>query len=131
MDDNKVIITANDSYGFEVLSPNFKPEIKIKFALDLPVVKRRLIKDLTQEMEDKKLLQGSESVNQLELDTFSKKYGEALIQAMILDWNLYDENGKLPINGDSLDTKLSARLAGWIFKKASDFFINPDKGENA
>ena len=129
MDDTKVIITDDDIYGFEILSPEFKPEIKVKFALDIPQSKRRGIREIIDSVQsmvkDKDSLTEEE---QKQTGEQSRKYGEMLVQAVVLDWNIYGTDGsKLPINADTIDNRLSTRLAEWISTKAMSFFTVPSK----
>jgi hypothetical protein len=127
---NRVIITDEDSYGSVEKSPTFKPEIKVIFATDIPVIQR---KEIQKEIENIKSFMNKDKDNMSEEESKqykeqSLKYGEMMIKIIVLDWNLYDKEGnKLPINADTLDNKLSSLLSNWIMETAMSFFTTPGK----
>lgn len=110
--DSKVIVTDTDVYGFEILSPEFKPEIKVKFAQDISVAQKREVRNILDGLE-------KEPNNQ---DNY-RKYGETIVKMIVLDWNLYDGETKLEISADTIDNKISNRLGKWIMEKATSFFL--------
>lgn len=112
---DKVIVTDQDIYGFEELSPEFKPEIKVKFASDISAGQKREIRKMMEVIANKKGEVDEKSANE---------YGELIVKYIVLDWNIYDSEGnKLPVNADTIDNKLSRNLSKWILEEANARFL--------
>lgn len=114
MDNEKVVITDLDSYGLSVESPEFKPEIKITFAEDVPAKTRIEMQRLANSLEDEK--------DAKELVILNEKFAALIVLNFVKDWNLYDDkDNKLPISVETLEKRISSRLLDWITKKAYSF----------
>jgi len=53
-----------------------------------------------------------------------KEWTEPMIKEVILDWNLYEGEEKLPINIEGLDKIKSIKLRNWIIRTFNEIILN-------
>lgn len=101
----KVIVNQETKFGAEELSPDFAPDIVVKFANDISAPEYESLKKLVE-------------------DGKNEEFAAMLFKIMVLDWNIFiDEETKLEITAENIDSKLSKRLSNWIGGKASELFF--------
>jgi len=92
-------ITQN-TYGERIeKSPPFAKEIKIVFLDDV-------------------------SIETMRKFSSGKNWADALIKEIILDWNLYEGEEKLPICMESLDKIKSIKLRNWIIQETQSLLLD-------
>lgn len=111
---DKVVISESDSYGVEDRHPDFKPEITVKVALDISSKQKREIQKLIDKFNTKK--EGKDN------DEIILEASKLMLSAVILDWNIYVGEEKLPITAEAMDANLSQRLTSWVMEQVDGFF---------
>lgn len=106
--DSKYIVNSDQTFGEETKSPDFEPNIKVTFALDVSANTRQKIQELQKKGESEDNI---EAVARL------------LFESYVRDWNFYvNDNEKLELTIENMDKYLSARVNSWVMEEIKGLF---------